>query len=924
MKTHQKIYSLLTLLVVIFYTTFANAGLGFWTSNGPDGGQVYDLAADPVTPDTFYATTRGGVYKSVNGGLTWQIINNGITANFVNRIAHHNSMAGIVYVASNSSVFKTIDGGLNWNVSNLGLPTSDRFTDIEISPLSSDIIYLATAIEGVYKSINGGASWSAANTGLVTLIDALKVSPTDSNRVYAAAPNGLYETLDGGLTWLDRTGLLPAPFSATSAVNNIVFAGFAGEVYVTTSSGVFKSSDNGVTWLHLDDLIGREIAVNPSNSNEIIVSGTVGVWTTTNSGVNWSQTLVDFVGNGNEVSGSSVVIYNPFNPTTTFAGTNSNGVYKKTISDPQWIPQITGMNAENIRGLAIANYPDSSSRVFAGIGDVFSPSYVSFISDDQGLTWAQNNTGLDASNFREIEVDKNTTTDRISTHLYAVGRDVPSITILGDLSDADGGIYKSINGGATWMTIDNGIPLSVGPPVSSLFGTVRDVSIDLSSSIGGGPSQVIYVAGSGRFTSNGVGPATTVASRIYKSSDAGANWIASDVGISVPDSSSTFIFPAAVKVVIDQTTPTILYAATFLTGPNLIPAPTIENGIWKSIDAGTTWNLNSNGLPTIGAPGTSNYNVLSLAIDPITPTRLYASVHDPVTLESEIYKSEDSAATWVLANTGIATSDIRDILVASNGDAYVAAAGNSGNPGGVYRSQDFGATWQSMNVGLDSIVSVTQLDLDELGVNPLVYAGTEQSVHSFEVVPDGDSDGVPDVTEGESPNNGDGNNDGTDDSTQNHVSSFPANPIDASLTRNISGKPSEFVTIEVAAVNGSCDTLEDVHSLTNTTVPNDLHRSFDYGAVRFEIVDCTEANVTITFHGAADFVSSGWSYRIYAPTISGNTEFHWQDIPATVTNNEWTINLSDGQFGDIRPNNGRILFQGGPAFNDLIFTNGFE
>ncbi len=928
MKTKNVKQIFLFIIISIIGAPQSMAGLGFWSSHGPDGGQVYDIVADPITPNSFYVTTRGGVYKSIDGGINWQIVNNGITANFVLRIAHHPSVSGVVYVISNSSVFKTTDAGLNWSVSNTGLPANDRFSSIEIAPLTSDILYLGTANNGVFKSTNAGLSWSPANIGLMTTVEALKISPLDSNRVYAAvsgALSGLYESTDGGVTWTDVSPSIPAPFTLGDPVTNIEFAGFAGELYLTTYSGVYKSSDNGTTWTHSSSFFGNEIAVNPSNSNEVIISGSVGVWLTTDGGINWSQALVDFIGNNNEVSESSVVIYNPFNPTIKLAGTTSNGVYRQSSSSPQWVAQVAGMNAENIRGLAVANYPDTSSRVFAGVGDVFSPSHVSFISDDQGLSWSQNNSGLNALNFREIEVDPFTTTDRVNTHVYAVGRDTVTTTITGGLSDADGGIYKSINGGTTWMTIDNGIPLSMGPPVLSLFGTVRDISLDLSSSVGGGPAQVLYAAGSGKFTSGGMGPASTLASRIYKSIDAGATWFASDAGIAIPESTEIFPFPAAVKIVVDQSNSLNLYAATFLFGYNSAsPSPTIENGVWKSTDAGTTWKHASVGLPVVGVSGTSNHSVLSLAIDPTNSSRLYASVHDPDTTESQIYKSEDSALTWSVANTGIATSDVRDILVASNGDVYAAAAGNSGNPGGVYRSQDFGATWQSMNVGLDSIVSVTQLDIDETTSNTLVYAGTEQSVHSFEIVPDGDTDGVPDITESNAPNSGDGNNDGTNDSAQNHVSSLPVIPIDTDQIRSPSGV-SDYVTIDVASISGVCNTLEDVQALTGTDIPDDLNRSFDFGVVRFELVDCEQAVVTITYHGAPEFLNPSWGYRTFAPLVSGDTEFFWQDMSANVNGNSWTLNLLDGQFGDIRPNNGRILFQGGPGnYDNSIFLDSFE
>lgn len=928
-----KLFLVFTLLIII---TTAQAGLGTWTSQGPDGGQVLDITIDPMVANIVYATSRGGIYKSTDGGVTWQLMNNGITAIYLVKTIHHPTLSGTLYTIGNHEVFKTTDGGLNWHLSMAGitLATGDRITSIVVTPTNPNVLYLGT-LNGVYKSIDAGSHWLPSFSGLNSSINNIIVSPTDANRVLVcAAPNslssgGLFESNNAGMTWSDMSSAIPAPYASGISVENVAFAGASGKMYLSAQFGsyIFKSSDNGVSWVHQSGVYGKNIAINPSDIKEVIISGGVGLWKTNLGGINWTHILSDFAGNTTEVSESLVVRYDTFNSAKKYAGTTSNGVYIQTNPNMQWIPSISNMNSETIRGLAVANYPSGTSRVFAAIGDVFSPAHVSFFSDDKGLTWTQNNTGLEASSIREIEVDPFTTTNIASTHVYAVGISGRfDIDFMGNTTDGDGGIYKSTDGGATWSTIDNGIPLNVGPPVISLFGTVRDISLDLNSSVGGGPVQTLYVAGSGRFSDDGMGTVTKLAARIYKSTDAGATWVASDNGISSP-TTTAYPFTAAVKIEIDPTDSMTLYASTFLAGyGGTGPVPTLENGVWKSTNAGANWTLASNGLPTIGGPGTSNFSVLSLTIDPTNPNRLYASVHDPITLESQIYKTEDAAASWTLANTGIATSDVRDIFVASNGDVYAAAAGSSGNPGGVYRSQDNGVTWQSMSIGFDNLTAALQLTIDETGTNPLLYAGTLQSVQSFEIVPDVDTDGVADATEAAAPNAGDANADGMPDKDQNNVSSLISNPIDVGVkSAQLNKGISNYVTIEVTPVTGTCDVLEDVQSLTDSSIPDDAHHSFDYGILRFDIVDCTQAKVDIIYHGATDFTDPNWGMRIFAPAVSGDTQFEWQDFNATVTGNKWSLNLTDGQYGDIRPNNGRILFQGGAGnFKNNLFSNGFE
>ena len=65
--------------------------------------------------------------------------------------------------------------------------------------------------------------------------------------------------------------------------------------------------------------------------------------------------------------------------------------------------------------------------------------------------------------------------------------------------------------------------------------------------------------------------------------------------------------------------------------------------------------------------------------------------------------------------------------------------------------------------------------------------------------------------------------------------------------------------------------------------------------------------------------------RVYAPQQSGTTDFKWQTIQANRANNQWSFDLIDGQLGDNRTANGRILFQGGVGlFAENIFQNSFE
>jgi hypothetical protein len=65
----------------------AQAGINVWTSHGPPGGDVRVLAIDPNMRRTLYAGSEAGVFKSTDGGSTWNALNAGVTTTGVQALA---------------------------------------------------------------------------------------------------------------------------------------------------------------------------------------------------------------------------------------------------------------------------------------------------------------------------------------------------------------------------------------------------------------------------------------------------------------------------------------------------------------------------------------------------------------------------------------------------------------------------------------------------------------------------------------------------------------------------------------------------------------------------------------------------------------------------------------------------------------------
>jgi photosystem II stability/assembly factor-like uncharacterized protein len=146
---------------------------------GVSAGCVLELAVDPQNSDHLYAAFQdGGVFKSTDAGATWKEANSGLSPSGVSygrpyysavALAIDPDSPGTVYTISSLGVFKSSDGGMSWNPANSGLPDWSREVGdccfrprLAVDPQNSARVYLGIAIDGagkVFQSSDGGASW---------------------------------------------------------------------------------------------------------------------------------------------------------------------------------------------------------------------------------------------------------------------------------------------------------------------------------------------------------------------------------------------------------------------------------------------------------------------------------------------------------------------------------------------------------------------------------------------------------------------------------------------------------------------------------------------------------------------------------------------------------------------------------------------
>lgn len=244
-----------------------------WKHRGPGnvGGRTRAVLIDPddATYNTWYAASAsGGVWKTTDGGDSW----NSLTDHFPNLAtncivmapSNHNILYigtgegyGNVAAVQGNGIFRSIDKGQNWEQIGSTINNEDFFwvNNIIIDRNNADILLAATNT-GIFKSPDAGETWiKVYNDG--SMIQGLAVNQEDPFTMYAAVNSkGVIKSYDNGDTWIDISdGLMSGlryAVDVSRADTNYVFVSIESPI----GSQVFLSKNGGNSWLRLNDMDG--------------------------------------------------------------------------------------------------------------------------------------------------------------------------------------------------------------------------------------------------------------------------------------------------------------------------------------------------------------------------------------------------------------------------------------------------------------------------------------------------------------------------------------------------------------------------------------------------------------------------------------------------------------------------------------------
>lgn len=351
-----------------------------WDSNGPWGGDLWNVVVDPDDPSRLYVSAnRSGLFQTSNGGISW-------TFSLVKPFPYRTETApttpgkpSILYLGGDGGMgmLRSLDGGQTWA---LKVPT--EFTELQsnggvvvrpfLQPNHPERVYVTfqsyrqadDPLAGLYRSADRGETWSsviATTAGLNLTALAFDPASPDSTWVIGTDSGQVYISTDGGQSWGN-----PITFANANFIGGLVFAptlnnsGFhtlwvlTGDSNNGASEYAYRSTDGGATW--------TEIQVSPGSSingityhesiSGLLWAGVGGGYYSEDDGESWLpvggtlQAVHDFA----VVPGAST------RQTTTLYAATEGSLYSSPDGGATWQDAASGLGANLPGSLAVSPF----------------------------------------------------------------------------------------------------------------------------------------------------------------------------------------------------------------------------------------------------------------------------------------------------------------------------------------------------------------------------------------------------------------------------------------------------------------------------------------------------------------------------------------------------------------------------------------
>lgn len=438
-----------------------------------DSTACIDVVMHPTDTNTIYAVTwerlrkpwqrsyagpGSRIYRSKDGGTTWDIIMNGLPNNEHGRmgLAIAPSEPDVLYVAltenritnSFNGLYKSTNGGDSWRrtsdfflsgmYSNFGW----YFGQVRVDPKDADRAYVLGV--GMFQTDNGGRNWERIAQGVHVDHHALETHPLDSNMVVLGNDGGVYLSSNRARNWTHLPNLPVTQFYQCEVAQSLDNRYFGG----TQDNGTLLSSNGkAAEWSQVLGGDGFHVIVDPENPDLVYAEYQWGnLFRSVNGGASF-QWALNGVNGSDRNNWNTPIAIDPSNSSTLYYG--SDRLYRSTNRAASW---------EAISGDLTKGPHPSGSRSFSTLTTIaVAPSNSNFIyvgADDGNVQMT-----VDGGNNWQLISDN--LPERYITGIAVDEKDplLAYVTLSGYRNlDYLPHVFRTTDGGATWEDISTGLP----------------------------------------------------------------------------------------------------------------------------------------------------------------------------------------------------------------------------------------------------------------------------------------------------------------------------------------------------------------------------------------------------------------------------------------------------------------------------------
>jgi photosystem II stability/assembly factor-like uncharacterized protein len=445
-----------------------------WENIGRFGLAVFCLAVSPRNSQHVVVGTERGLFVSFDSGRSW-MQSQEIGSAEVSGVAFSPADDNLICSGTSRGVFESLDGGRSWKAAISGLAP---LVALPVAWADEETVYVGTDGGGCYKKRLHEVSWQAASSGLFSM-PITSIAVQSDIKIYAGAV-GIHASANGGNTWRSVSpprrievwalAVTPAVYhSPASRIDTGSFhisrdrgqswetasqQGAARAYFIGTNSGEFlKSTDGGLTWESINLADGNAIytLIIAPQDDRTIYAATLGKGVFKSIDGGISWQTAN-TGLGDLFTGP-IVSASP-DGRVLYCGTGAHGVFMSSNSGETWQNCGPWSSGKLVESLAV--FPGKEFVIYAGTQGAGICK-----SSDGGASWQEKNTGLNNLFVRNIVISS-----KDPNLLFAGTRD---------------GLYISRDGGDAWQAFQDGLDphphiyrLEQSPSGKVLYATMQE------------------------------------------------------------------------------------------------------------------------------------------------------------------------------------------------------------------------------------------------------------------------------------------------------------------------------------------------------------------------------------------------------------------------------------------------------------------